>query len=108
MNTATAHQLTRKRTADFAFSIFLFVFGAYGLWVDHLHALGEDAAGLHLHDVPAPFMCATMICASFVMLAVLTDDCDAGPSGMHSESAGIGRLVGMSLLGADLLIPVFT
>jgi hypothetical protein len=108
MNPATVHQLTRRRTADLAFSIFLFAFGAYGLWVDHLHALGEDAAGLHLHNVPAPFMCATIICASFVMLAVLADDYDAGPSGVHSESAEIGKLVGMSLLGADLLIPVFT
>jgi hypothetical protein len=85
--------------------LFLFAFGSYGLWVDHLHRLGEDAAGIHLHNVPAPMLCAAMICASFVMLAALFDDyCADLEFPGRSPSAEVGKLAGGALFVAMLAI----
>jgi len=108
MNSLSAQAATvRKRTSDLAFAIFLFAFGAYGLWVDHLHQLGEDAAGVHLHHVPAPIMCAALICASFVMLAALGTDYEMDRSGaVHSPSAAIGKWIGLTILGASVAMPM--
>jgi hypothetical protein len=94
---------SRRRQRDLVFAIFLLLFGAYGLWVDHLHRLGEDAAGVHLHDVPAPILCAAMICASFVMIAALFDDyCADRSSPIGSPSAELGKWVGCTLLAVAI------
>jgi hypothetical protein len=100
---STRQAISRKRTRDIGFALFLFIFGSYGLWVDHLHQLGEDAAGLHLHNMPAPMLCAAMICSSFVMVAALFDDYRGDwVDSICSPSAEVGKWAGCALIAAAI------
>jgi hypothetical protein len=65
-----------ERLKNLVFSILLFVYGSYGVWVNDLYMPGRRSRGIHLHDVPAWIMYGAMICACLVMLSVVVDHYD--------------------------------
>lgn len=58
------------------FSVLLFAYGSYGVWVNDLYLPGKRSRGIHLHDVPAWVMYGAMLCACAVMLSVVVDHYD--------------------------------
>lgn len=65
-----------ERTQNIVFSILLFAYGTYGVWVNDLYIPGKRTRGIHLHDVPAWIMYGAIICACLVMLSVVVDHYD--------------------------------
>lgn len=70
------HIPAEERLKNLAFSILLFAYGTYGVWVNDLYIPGKRSRGIHLHDVPAWIMYGAMICACLVMLSVVADHYD--------------------------------
>lgn len=70
------HIPAEERLKYIAFSIFLFAYGSYGVWVNDLYIPGKRSKGIHLHDVPAWIMYGAMICACLVMLSIVVDHYD--------------------------------
>lgn len=65
-----------KRRQNICFSILLFAYGSYGVWVNDLYIPAKHSQGIHLHDVPAWVMYGAIICACLVMLSVVVDHYD--------------------------------
>jgi hypothetical protein len=73
----TPNQIPAKERLQYTvFSILLFAYGTYGVWVNDLYIPGKRSRGIHLHDVPAWIMYGAMICACLVMLSVVVDHYD--------------------------------
>jgi hypothetical protein len=58
------------------FSILLFAYGSYGVWVNDLYIPGKRSKDIHLHNVPAWIMYGAIICACLVMFSVVIDHYD--------------------------------
>jgi len=96
-----------ERRNNIIFSILLFAYGSYGVWVNDLYILGKRSRGVHLHDVPAWIMYAAMICACVVMLSVVVDHYDRRNNERHRAFAEVGKFVGWGLFGASLFWSLF-
>lgn len=70
------HIPAEQRMRNIAFSVALFAYGSYGVWVNDLYIPGKRSRGIHLHDVPAWIMYGAIICACLVMLSVVVDHYD--------------------------------
>lgn len=72
------HIPDKKRKLNSIFSVLLFSYGSYGVYVNDLVIpLGKRRhRGIHLHDVPAWIMYGAIICACLVMLSVIVDHYD--------------------------------
>lgn len=70
------HIPIEQRRQNICFSIALFAYGTYGIWVNDLYLPGKRSRGIHLHDVPAWVMYGAIICACLVMLSVVVDHYD--------------------------------
>jgi len=60
------HIPAEERMQSIAFSILLFAYGTYGVWVNDLYTR-QAAKGIHLHDVPAWIIYGAIICACLVL-----------------------------------------
>jgi hypothetical protein len=99
---------SEERTSSIIFSLLLFAYGSYGIWVNDLYIPGKRSRGVHLHDVPAWVMYGAMICACLVMLSVVADHYDRRNNERHYRIfAEIGKFVGWSLFGASLFWGLF-
>jgi hypothetical protein len=97
-----------ERIWNTIFSVFLFAYGSYGVWVNDLYIPGKRSRGIHLHDVPAWIMYGAMICACLVMLSVVVDHYDLRNNERHYRAfAEIGKFIGWALFGASLFWAVF-
>lgn len=97
-----------ERRANIIFSVLLFAYGSYGVWVNDLYIPGKRSRGVHLHDVPAWIMYAAMICACVVMLSVVVDHYDRRNNERHYRTfAEAGKFVGWGLFGASLFWSLF-
>lgn len=70
------HIPAKERILSIVFSLFLFLYGTYGVWVNDLYMPGKRSGGIHLHDVPAWIMYGAITCACLVMLSVVVDHYD--------------------------------
>lgn len=70
------HIPIEQRFQNVAFSLLLFTYGTYGVWVNDLYVPGKRSRGIHLHDVPAWIMYGAVLCACLVMLSVVVDHYD--------------------------------
>jgi Zn-finger nucleic acid-binding protein len=70
------HIPEKKRKLNSIFSVFLFLYGSYGVYVNNLVIPIGRKRGIHLHDVPAWIMYGAIICACLVMLSVIVDHYD--------------------------------
>lgn len=64
------------RAKNLLSSVFLLIYGAYGVWKDDLFVIGRKGGGIHLHHVQAWMMYGAFVCASVVMLSVVVDHYD--------------------------------
>lgn len=96
-----------ERTLNIWFSIVLFVYGSYGVWVNDLYLPGKRTRGIHLHDVPAWIMYAAIICACFVMLSVVIDHYDRRDNEInYRRFAAVGRYLGWGLFVLSLVMAI--
>jgi TRAP-type C4-dicarboxylate transport system permease small subunit len=99
----------QKRIWNTVFSLFLFAYGSYGVWVNDLYIPGKRSRGIHLHDVPAWIMYGGMICACLVMLSVVVDHYDLRNNERHyREFAETFKFIGWALFGASLFWAMFS
>jgi hypothetical protein len=97
-----------ERRMNIIFSVLLFAYGSYGVWVNDLYIPGKHSRGVHLHDVPAWIMYGAMICACVVMLSVVVDHYDCRPNERHYRTfAEVGRFVGWGLFGLSMIWAIF-
>ncbi|MDR7133915.1 hypothetical protein J2X06_001099 [Lysobacter niastensis] len=97
-----------ERANHIIFSLLLFAYGGYGVWVNDLYIPGKRSRGVHLHDVPAWLMCGAMICACIVMLSVVADHYDRRNNERHYRIfAEVGKFFGWALFGVSLFWAIF-
>ena len=70
------HIPASERIRHIVFSILLFAYGSYGVYVNDLYLPGKRSKGIHLHDVPAWIMYGAILCACLVMISVVIDHYD--------------------------------
>jgi hypothetical protein len=93
-----------ERRKNILFSIFLFAYGGYGVFVNDLYLPGRHSPGVHLHDVPAWIMYGAMISACLVMISVVVDHYDQrNNERYYRRFAQAGRIVGWGLFATSFL-----
>lgn len=101
------HIPANERMQNTAFSILLFVYGSYGVWVNDLYIPGKRSRGIHLHDVPAWIMYGAIICACLVMLSVVVDHYDKRNNETNYKSfADFFRFLGWGFFWLSLIMAV--
>lgn len=96
-----------ERLKYIAFSILLFAYGSYGVWVNDLYIPGKRSRGIHLHDVPAWIMYGAMICACLVMLSVVVDHYDRRDNeNNYRQFAEVFKFLGWMFFGLSLIMAV--
>jgi hypothetical protein len=94
------HIPAKERMQNIIFSILLFAYGSYGVWVNDLYIPGKRSKGIHLHDVPAWIMYGAIICACLVMFSVVINYYDKrNNEAGYKLFANVFRLLGWGFLG---------
>jgi hypothetical protein len=102
------HIPASERALHVLFSLLLFAYGSYGLWVDDLYIPGKRSRGIHLHDVPAWVMYGAMICACAVMLSVVIDHYDKRNNETNYRLfANVAKYCGWALFVLSLVLAIF-
>jgi hypothetical protein len=57
-------------------SVFLLVYGTFGIYTDDLYIPGRRTSGVHFHGEPAFFVYAAMVCAILNLISVVVDHYD--------------------------------
>lgn len=109
MRDHTPNSISRgDRIAYTVFSILLFAYGSYGVWVNALYIPGRRTAGTYFHDIPAWIMYGAIVCACLVMLSVVVDHYDRRPNERHYRTfAQAGKYLGWGLVAASMLSRLF-
>ena len=101
------HIPAKERIGHIVFSMLLFCYGSYGVWVNDLYVPGKRSRGIHLHDVPAWIMYGAIITACLVMLSVVVDHYDhRNNETRYRLFARIGKYVGWGLFGLSLVMAI--
>jgi TRAP-type C4-dicarboxylate transport system permease small subunit len=87
------------------FSILLFAYGSYEVWVNDLYIPGKRSKGIHLYDVPAWIMYGAIICACLAMFSVVIDYYDKrNNEAGYKLFADFFRLLGWGFFGLSLIM----
>ena len=98
----------KERITNTLFSLGLFTYGSYGLWLNDLYVPGKRGRGVHLHGVPAWVMYGAIICACLVMLSVVVDHYDTRANEInYKHFADIFRRLGWSFFILSLILGIF-
>ena len=101
------HIPPRERLLNVGFSLLLFSYGSYGVWVNDLYVPARRK-GLHLHDVPAWIMYGAIICACLVTLSVVADHYDRRNNETNYRLfAKLFRRVGFGLFVGSIAMALF-
>ena len=101
------HVPANERLQNIVFSILLFAYGTYGVWINDLYIPGKRSKGVHLHDVPAWVMYGAIICACLVMLSVVVDHYDKRNNETNYRLfADVFRFLGWGVFGLSLIMAV--
>ncbi|MDD5329342.1 MAG: hypothetical protein PHX38_05005 [Sulfuricella sp.] len=96
-----------ERAQRTVFSILLFAYGTYGVWVNDLYIPGKRSRGIHLHDVPAWIMYGAIVCACLVMLSVVVDHYDRRNNETNYRLfAAVFSHLGWGFFGLSLIMAV--
>ncbi|KAB2901619.1 MAG: hypothetical protein F9K31_01255 [Dokdonella sp.] len=96
-----------ERTTNIIFSVFLFAYGSYGVYINDLVVPGKRSSSVHLHDVPAWIMYGAIICACAVMLSVVVDHYDRRNNETNYRwFANIAKYVGWTLFVLSLILAI--
>ena len=94
-----------ERTTYIVFSLLLFAYGTFGVWINDLYLPGRRSRGVHLHDTPAWVMYGAIICACLVMLSVVVDHYDRRNNERHYRLfADIFKYIGWGLFGFSVIM----
>lgn len=66
----------KERVSNLIFSVLLFAYGTFGVYINDLYIPGKRSKGVHLHNLAAWVMYGAMICACLVMFSVIVDHYD--------------------------------
>jgi TRAP-type C4-dicarboxylate transport system permease small subunit len=95
------------RITYIVFSLFMFAYGSYGVWVNDLYLPSKRSRGMHLHDTPAWVMYGAILCACLVMLSVVIDHYDRRNNERHYRLfADVFKYIGWGLFGFSLLMAI--
>jgi len=101
------HIPANERLQNAAFSILLFAYGSYGVWVNDLYIPGKRSRGVHLHDVPAWIMYGAITCACLVMLSVVVDHYDKRNNETNYKLfANIFKYLGWGFFALSLMMAI--
>ena len=96
-----------ERVRNAIFSVLLFAYGSYGVWINDLYIPGKRSKGIHLHDVPAWIMYGAIICACLVMLSVVVDHYDQRNNETNYKMfATTFKYLGLGFFGLSLVMAV--
>jgi TRAP-type C4-dicarboxylate transport system permease small subunit len=96
-----------ERVRNAIFSVLLFAYGSYGVWINDLYIPGKRSKGIHLHDVPAWIMYGAIICACLVMLSVVVDHYDQRNNETNYKLfATTFKYLGLGFFGLSLVMAV--
>jgi hypothetical protein len=95
------------RTFNFFASVFLLLYGAYGIVVNDLYLRGKRGRGIHLHDGSASIMYMAFLCACVVMISVIMDHHDKRNNEHAYQSISrVFKIAGWGLFAASLIYAV--
>lgn len=101
------HIPVKERITLSIFSVLLFAYGTYGVWVNDLYIPGKRSRGIHLHDVPAWIMYGAIITACLVMLSIVVDHFDRRNNETNYRGfAEAGKYVGWGLFALSLVMAI--
>jgi TRAP-type C4-dicarboxylate transport system permease small subunit len=101
------HIPTKERISNSLFSVFLLVYGGYGIWINDIYIPGKRGNGIHLHDVPAWVMYGAFICACLVMLSVVVDHYDKRNNEInYKRFADAFRVLGWCFFGLSIILAI--
>ncbi len=88
------------------YSIVLFSYGSYGVWVNDLYVkFSKQSQGIHLSDAPAWVMYSAIVCACAAMLSTVIDHYDKRDNEANYTAFAItGSFVGAALVILSLLL----
>jgi len=93
-----------ERWSSVGLSVFLLLYGGWGVGRNDLYVPGKRGPGVHLHDGAAWLLFAAMICASAVMLSVVADHYDRRDNERHYRAfATWFRWLGWVCAGLSML-----
>ncbi len=102
------HIPANERGWNIVFSILLFAYGSYGIWINDLYLPGKRGRGMHLHDIPAWIMYGAIICACLVMLSVVVDHYDRRNNETNYRLfAQVFKFLGWGFFALSLIIAMF-
>lgn len=103
------HIPTSERIKNIIFSLALFGYGTYGVWVNDLYLPGKSTKGIHLHGVPAWILYGAIICACLVMLCVVVDHYDKRNNEIdYIMFSDFFKYVGWCFFAASLILAIFS
>jgi 4-hydroxybenzoate polyprenyltransferase len=100
------HIPANERMQSIVFSILLFAYGTYGVWVNDLYLPGKRSRGIHLHDVPAWIMYGAIVCACLVMLSVVVDHDKRNNETNYKFFADFFKYVGWCFFALSLIMAI--
>jgi hypothetical protein len=102
----TPNHIPREaRLGYILFSVLLFAYGTYGVWVNDLYLPVKRSRAVHLHDVPAWVMYGATLCACLVMLSVVVDHYDRRNNEYNYRLfADVFRIIGWGLFILSLYL----
>lgn len=93
-----------ERWSSIGLSVFLLLYGGWGVGRNDLYVPGKHGPGVHLHDGAAWLLFAAMICASAAMLSVVADHYDRRDNERHYRTfAALFRWLGWACASMSVL-----
>ena len=97
-----------ERVSHIIFSLLLFAYGTFGVWVNDLYVPGRRSRGVHLHDSLAWVMYGAILCACLVMLSVVIDHYDQRNNEVNYRSfASLFKGIGWIFFILSMVLSLF-
>lgn len=101
------HIPAKERAGNLIFSVLLFLYGTYGVYVNDLYIPGKRSKGVHLHDLAAWAMYGAIICACLVMISVIVDHYDKrNNERRYREFANTAKFFGWGCFVVSLVLMI--
>lgn len=101
------HIPRKERLQSLIFSILLFAYGAYGIYINDLF-IPSKRKGLHLHNLAAWGMFCAFICACMIMISIVVDHYDKrNNEKAYRVFAKKCKILGWICFGASLVLMIF-
>ena len=97
----------KERIQHLIFSVLLFSYGSFGVYINDLYIPGKRSRGIHLHNLSAWIMFGAMICACLIMLSVIVDHYDKRNNERNFRSfAKFFKIMGWGFFVVSLILGI--